>query len=246
MTRLTSRFVGVSLILFGLLLGLDRHWRTIPVGSPSTNLSIALDPLPAPNEQLSADQIVQLAMARWKEINDYRCTIQSTNKRSGTLEANTLDVVYKRPGLFRHAIVDGVSRGVILTYNGQTVHARPGGLLSVMTVEVDPRDARLVDGRGRPFFQTDWGSELEHLKQASKTGWLRREPDEKNDHTPCWVISVQPASSNEEIHRVWIDQQSRLLTRAVSARRGQTLRDARYSNVALNTSPADAEFSLIK
>jgi outer membrane lipoprotein-sorting protein len=247
MKRFGYRALGISLVLLGgLLIGIDQHWRHLPLNTAEHQIPEPTDPLPAPSEKLTAEQIVQLALARWKLINDYRCTINSTNKRSGNLEENVLDVIYKRPGLFRHAIIDGTSRGVILTYNGQAVHARPGGLMSIMTVEVDPRDARLVDGRGKPFFQTDWGSELLYLNEAARTGWLRRESDQTINDSPTWVISVQPASGNDEIHRVWIDQKSRLLARAVSARRGQTLRDARYSNIALNTSPSDTEFSLIK
>jgi outer membrane lipoprotein-sorting protein len=231
------------------LFALDRHWRSIeePPAPPTVGSALPnLDPLPSGSQPLSAEAIVELAVARWKQIDDYRCTISSKNKRSGQIEENVLHVVFKRPGLFRHAIVDGASRGVILTYNGQTVHARPGGLLSVMTVEVDPRDARLVDGRGKPFYQTDWGSELAYLADASKTGWLHRDEDDSIDQTPCWVISVQPGGVADEVHRVWIDQTSRLLARVVSARRGQTLRDARYTNVALNVRPSDAEFSLVK
>ncbi len=246
MTRTANILVGSLLILVGVLFLLDRHWRKIDEPLVQTLAIPIKDPLPTPSEKLSAEQIVELALARWKQIDDYRCTIRSTNKRQGTLEENVLTVIYKRPGYFRHAIIDGTSRGVILTYNGQTVHARPGGLLSVMTVEVDPRDARLVDGRGKPFYQSDWGSELAHLGQAAKTGWLHREPDETIEEKTCWVVSVQPASGDEEVHRVWVDQESRLLARAVSAKRGQTLRDAKYTKVALNTKPSDAEFSLIK
>jgi outer membrane lipoprotein-sorting protein len=246
MTRKANIIVGSLLILAGILFLLDRRWRRIDEPLVQTRPDPVNEPLPAPNHQLSAEQIVDLATARWKQIDDYRCTIRSTNKRQGALEENVLTVTYKRPGYFRHAIIDGASRGVILTYNGQTVHARPGGLLSVMTVEVDPRDARLVDGRGKPFYQSDWGSELAHLAQAAKTGWLRREPDETIEDKLCWVVSVEPAGGDEQVHRVWVDQESRLLARAVSAKRGQTLRDAKYTKVALNTKPSDAEFSLIK
>lgn len=233
----------IAVLAIGLF-GLDHRLRQIPSPQPVTAVPVSTHSVENTDE-LSPSAILDLALERWSEIDDYQCTITSINRTGAQLSKNILAVVYKRPCLFRHAIVDGHNQGVLLTYNGKVVHARPGGLLSMMTVQMDPRDQRLLDGRGRPFFQTDWGSELTRFKEiVDDGGALSRGPDEEIDEEPCWQLRLQVPGPLEEYHSLWINSETHLVQRISSSRRGQMLRDASYSNIALNVSPGDAEFSL--
>jgi hypothetical protein len=142
-------------------------------------------------------------------------------------------------------IVEGNNQGVLLTYNGRVVHARPGGLLSLFTVQVDPSDERLFDGRGRPFYESDWGSELNRCSQVvSEGGSLVRKPDGIIDDEPCWIIEAKTLGPLQETCELWLNQETHLVKRVVNSRQGEILRDVRYSNVALNTHLSDSEFML--
>lgn len=195
-------------------------------------------------EDATPEQILELACQKWTQIRDYQCRIQSKNQLDSKMQSNTLEVAFKRPGMCRHQIVEGASQGTLLTTNRQgQVRARPGGVLGVLVVPMDRNDPRLRDGRGIPFHESDWGSELERWRAlVTENSSLRRRPDEECDGQRCWVLEL--SSKPGEVHELWINQQSRLPARILCRRHGILLRDAIYSNIALNTDPDDALFQL--
>lgn len=241
---LVLSFVSLSALT---LVGVDQYLRRLPVASPGESEGVVPPPKPeVASESQSATDILQLAMNACREIEDYQCTVTSLNRLGTRVERNVINVSFKQPGLFRHAIIDGSSRGVLITYNrDKVVKARPGGILSMMTVQMDPRDQRLVDGRGKPFFQTDWSSELKQIQEHHDAGALLvRLTDRELGEATCWVVQLTLPGPHEETNDLWVDQTTHLPRRMVSMRRGQTLRDASYSNIALNMHPADDFFNL--
>lgn len=199
---------------------------------------------PASMDAATAESILQLADQRWQQIRDYRCTIESKNRLNSELQSNTLEVAFKRPGMHRHQIVKGRNQGTLLTVDRQgSVRARPGGVLGVLVVPMKRDDPRLRDGRGLPFYESDWGSEIRRWQEAaSASATLRRLDDAQSDDAPCWVLEL--TSPSREVQQLWIDQRSRLPARIITRRGGELLRDARYSNIVLNTDPDDSYFHL--
>ena len=247
MRRRTIIISGAVVLMLATLVIVDQRLRMVTIPQASQPLQTVAEPATnsLAHEPVSAEDILAIARDRWQRIDNYKCTITSVNLMGNKLNHNVLAVMYKRPSHFRHMIVEGHNRGVLLTYDGKIVHARPGGLLSLMTVTMDPSDQRLIDGRGRPFFESDWGSELNRCSQVvAEGGTLARKPDEVIDEEPCWVIEAQTPGPVQDVSELWLSQKTQLVKRVVNRRRGEVLRDARYSNVALNTSLNDSEFML--
>lgn len=253
MGRRTWIALGVLALACLVLWRVDRGMRASQArtasqsrpGAVASNDSVVPDaPDPSSLAAMSAEDILGLTWRRWEEIRDYRCTIESTNRLGSELQSNTLEVAYKRPGMYRHQVVKGPNQGTLLTVDRQgALRARPGGVLGILVVPMDRNDPRLRDGRGLPFFESDWGSEIRRWQQAlTGKASLRRREDSGGDNGRCWVLELQ--SSSDEIQQFWIDQTSRLPARIVTSRGGKLLRDARYLNIAINTDPDDAYFQL--
>lgn len=234
-------------MLFAGLLVIDRWLRESPMRE-SAELpasTIPLDSQEPTKEPTTAQEVLQIALRRWKEIESYQCTVKSTNLLHSKIHESVLSIKFKRPHQYRHLIIDGHNQGVLLTYNGHVVHARPGGLLRMMIVQIDPSDERLVDGRGRPFYESDWGSELTRcVKTVEEGGKLTRSPDEIINDEPCWVIKSMLPGPVDEVCELSISQKSHLVKRVLNTRKGDVLRDAIYSNIALNAPLSDSEFVL--
>ena len=246
MTKRSMFLVGAVAIVGATLFAVDQHWRKVETPPMPAEALLPAAVVLSTADIDTPEEILRLAVSEWKKVEDYQCTATSLNRLGSNIERNVISIIYKKPGLFRHAIVEGTSRGVLITYNRDgVVHARPGGLLSLMTVQMDPRDQRLLDARGRPFFQTDWGTELTRMEEDTRHGAsLARLSDQDLDGTVCWVLHMQLPGPYEETLDVWIDQATHLPRRLVTLRRGQTIRDASFTNIALNTKPADQVFSL--
>lgn len=238
---------GTALALFAGLFVLDRWLRESPI-QETVQIPASTTPLNSSEpskEPVTAQDVLDIALRRWKEIESYQCTVTSTNLLHSKIHESVLSIKFKRPHQYRHLIVDGHNQGVLLTYNGQTVHARPGGLLRMMVVQIDPGDERLVDGRGRPFYESDWGSELDRcVKVVEEGGTLTRSPDEIINDDPCWVIKSILPGPVDEVCELSISQKSHLVKRVLNTRKGDVLRDAIYSNIALNAAFSDSEFIL--
>lgn len=199
---------------------------------------------PAAPANLSAGEILGLAGVAWEAVQDYACQTTSTNRRKGSLDENVLSIHFKRPGMLKHVIVEGPNKGVVITRDSAgNVKARPGGALGILVVSVKPDDPRLHDGRGIPFYQTDWGSELARLREWRDQGAsFERLADEKDQAGEYWRIRVSLPPRVEEI---WFDAGTHLPRRFISIWEGELQRDVRYDDIAINTSPADDVF-LIK
>lgn len=194
----------------------------------------------------SANQLLQAAIDACAQVDDYHCTSHSTNLFDGKLEKYTIDITFRRPALFRHTIVEGANKGTVLAKgpDGQ-IHVRPGGVLGLLVVDMPPNDKRLLDGRGIPFYQSDWSSDLARLNDRAKSGGiLTRLPDQEQSGSQSWVLELALAPPAEERTRVWIDPQTRLLKRISTFRGEKLLRDAVYTVLSLNDAPPDSYFKL--
>lgn len=227
----------------------DRRVREGRVPSPprrapaeTTSWKVAL---PSGEAVPSAEEILEMASRRCEEIQDYRCIVHSTNLLNGAMEENVVEVHYKRPGRFRHALLEGPNKGTVLAKDADgRVFVRPGGVLGLLVVEMDLGDKRLLDGRGIPFHQADWATEVSRIAEtAAAGGALTRCEDAIEGESPCWVLELATASP-EERTRAWIDRGSHLLKRLATSRGGRLVRDASYTDAVVNANPPDSLFRL--
>jgi outer membrane lipoprotein-sorting protein len=202
-------------------------------------------PLPSGTAAPSAEEILALASRRCAEIQDYRCIVRSTNLLNGAMEENVVEVHFKRPGLFRHALLEGANKGTVLAKGADgRVFVRPGGVLGLFVVEMDLGDKRLLDGRGIPFHEADWATEASRLAESAAAGGrLSRCEDQIEGETACWVLELTTADG-EQRSRAWIDQRSHLLKRIATMHGGRLVRDASYTDAVVNANPPDSLFRL--
>jgi hypothetical protein len=154
-----------------------------------------------------------------------------------------LDVTFRKPHSFRHELIEGASRGVVLCYDGEQVRARPGGVLGLMTVQMKLSDPRLLDGRGEPFFKSDWGSELDRFADAIADGAVGSvDATVKIGDDACWALKADRRSDDAHDLEIWIDQRTDLPRRCVTRRQGRVLRDATYESVDVDRRPGDERF----
>lgn len=243
--RLAMIVGAIPLTVFVARLG-----RTTSASAPtSAEHSVAQQVAPtalAGESSARALAILERAESAWQMVDDYQCLVDTTNRQGEVLVETTLHVTFKRPGQFRHSIVKGDNTGVLLTRTADgSVRVRPGGFLGLVTVEMDPGDSRLLDGRGRPFYENDWGSELEAIRAAlSRGARLDRVADQVWNGVDCWVIRLTLPGPVDERQELWIDQQTHLPRRISASEGGRVKKDARFEQITLNTRPADQVFML--
>ncbi len=213
----------------------------------------AVEPLenePAEEEEveLTAEQILDLATQRWETIDDYHCTTVVFLRRGDETDEKVLDVVFKRPSLYRNTVIEGDNQGAVVTLNAEgVIHGKHGGALSLIVLTLESDDERLRGLRGRRFFETAWGIEIQELRDAVAAGWqLTRGSDEDLDGSPCYVVvgSGEAAESDMTNRQFWFDQQTHLLRRLIDSADDVLVRDAKFINVELNANPEGETFRL--
>jgi len=198
--------------------------------------------------ELTAEEILDLATRRWEAIEDYRCTTVVFLRDGDETDEKVLDVVFKRPSLYRNTVIEGDNLGAVVILNSEgVIHGKHGGALSLLVLTLKPDDKRLQGLRGRRFFETAWGIEIQEIRDAIAEGWqLSRLPDEELDGSACYVIAVSGETAESDLtdRQLWIDQQTHLLRRLVDSGSDTLLRDAKFVNVELNVDPGDEMFRL--
>lgn len=226
-----------------------RNRRVEPIETAPASLET-----PAENEEndeaevLSAGAILESAEAKWDEIQDYHCTTISFARQGDETDDKVLDIVFKRPALYRSTVIEGDNQGAVVTYNRDgVIHGMRGGALSLIVLTLEPDDERLRSLRGKRFFETAWGNEMEDLREFLAEGWtLERLPDADLDGRACYVISAQGTSADNPVTRsdMWIEKSTHLLRRCVEYEGETLVRDAKFTEIEINADPDDAQFSL--
>jgi len=204
------------------------------------------DEEPTPPE-LTAEEILALAEARWETIDDYHCTTIAFTRNGDETKDQVLDNIFKKPALYRTVEIEGPNAGSTVTYNAEgVIHGQRGGLLAGLVLELEPDDERIRSLRGRRFFETAWGLEFEEAREAVASGGeLVRLDDQELDGTMCYVIAVnsEPDQSGLTEQQFWIDRETHLLRRRLDFEGDTVVRDAKFINVELNVNPDESIFS---
>lgn len=225
----------------------NREVSPPPVVEPLESETAAVDE-EEPDVELTADEILGLAEERWGTIDDYHCTTVVFLGRGEETDNKVLDVVFKKPNLYRNTVVEGDNQGAVATINPEgVIHGKQGGLLSMIVLTLEPEDERLTGLRGRRFFETAWGVEYQEVRDAVAGGWeLTRLEDQELDGDPCYVVAATGESEDTDMtqRQIWIDQETHLPRRLYEFAGDDVVRDAKFINVELNTNPGKETFTL--
>lgn len=197
---------------------------------------------------LTAAEILDFANAQWDNIEDYHCTTTVFCRAGEETEDKVLDVMFKRPALFRNTVIEGANEGSVVTYNSEgIIHGRRAGALSLIVLTLKPDDERIRSLRGRRFYEAAWGVEYDEIREKMADGWqLKRLDDGDLDGMLCYVIAGEGTSDGTPLTKseMWIEQATHLLRRRIDYEGDTLVRDARFTQIEINTDPDDSLFSL--
>jgi len=233
----------------------SRRVETVPSANPTddvrangaTNDDRETNDAPI-EKRLTAEEILDLAEARWEEIRDFHFTSVVFCRAGEETEHKILDVIFKKPALYRNTVIEGDNEGAVVTYNAEgVIHGRRGGILSVIVLTLKPDDERIRSLRGRRFYEIAWGIELGEMRDYIAAGWtLQRLDDAEMDGLLCYVVAAEGTSEETTLTRseIWVEQATHLVRRRLDYEGDVLVRDDQYTQIEINTDPDESLFSL--
>jgi outer membrane lipoprotein-sorting protein len=186
--------------------------------------------------------------AQSDKIISYACTMQSFNRLGAESSTKTVRFTWARGGRVRMEVVEGPDKGSVLTRDGQgQLRGRKGGFLKMIAVTLKEDDRRVVNLRGRKFYEADWGSVIQEIRAREQAGWaVQPLADDAVKGAACRVVElVAPAgSSGVTRDRVWISRDRDLILRRQQFEGETLVNDVTWWDVELNPAVEDALFTL--
>jgi outer membrane lipoprotein-sorting protein len=130
--------------------------------------AMAASPTPPASGQLpAARDVVSRLEARFAEVTDYECVMDSEEYRAKKSDIGSYRIWFKKPELFRLKVEKGhhVGSEIALTKQGN-VRARPGGFLKKLVSKAMSRDDKQLRSlRGGYPWDANFGSLIAALKR---------------------------------------------------------------------------------
>lgn len=104
--------------------------------------------------------------AAWAGVQDYSCTLITSEKVGDKTETATYRMLYMRPGWIHYTQIEGNRKGSKATYDPNTgkITASLGGVLGFIKITADPTDSRVTSARGERMDRSDFGWMLKGWK----------------------------------------------------------------------------------
>jgi outer membrane lipoprotein-sorting protein len=119
----------------------------------------------------SPQEILTQLNQRFMAIKDYQCQVVSTKYKNGKPKQDGHKYYFKKPQLIRLEVNIGKDKGAVAVYNkAGKVRAHAGGLLSIITITMEPTDKRLQDGDGGTFVTSHLGGTIKDIEKAISSG----------------------------------------------------------------------------
>lgn len=184
----------------------------------------------------------------WKGIRDYQCKMQSNNKLGQEKDMKQIEFWFKRNHQVRMEVLDGKNKGSLLTRNDRgRIKGKKGGILRLVTVTLDDTDERILNLRGRKFYEADWGTILSEFAERTKAGWkVEIVDEEKVGGTPCRVLVATGSETESRVSKdmMWIDKKSHLILRRKQYEGENLVNEVLWWDIRLNSGLSDDLFSL--
>ncbi len=186
----------------------------------------------------------------FKDIYDYRCSLDSFSSGGGRELRVRYRYFYKRPGLIRMEAVNGKYPGSVMVYkmDGRVRVKLATGIFSLLTLSFKPDSRYVTDLTGQGVPGSDWGSFIEkHFENLERMKCVdsAEEVSGENRILVFKLVSDAPEMTKSIAKETLrIDGDSYLLLGFVMYdAAGRTVRAAEYSGIVINGGLSDELFS---
>jgi outer membrane lipoprotein-sorting protein len=196
----------------------------------------------------SAQEIFSKAEASWKGIRDYRCMMQSNNKLGQEKDLKKVDFAFKRNHQVRMEVLDGKNKGSVVARNDSgRIKGKKGGILGVVAVTLGETDERILNLRGRKFYEADWGTVLKEFSDRLKAGWnVVVQGEEEVSGSPCDILVATGRESGSKVTKdmMWIDKKNHLVLRRKQYEGEDLINEVVWWDIQVNSGLGDDLFDL--
>lgn len=196
----------------------------------------------------SAQEILAKTQETWKGIRDYRCQMQSNNRLGQEKDLKKIDFAFKREHQVRMEVLDGKSKGSVLTRNDSgRIKGKKGGILGVVAVTLDETDERILNLRGRKFYEADWGTVIEEFSGRVGGGWtVEVQGEEEVSGSSCYVVVATGRETGSRISKdvLCVDKQRNLVLRRKQYEGEDLVNEVVWWDIQTNPGLSDELFNL--
>jgi hypothetical protein len=119
----------------------------------------------APPKPTVAQDVIDRYASVWNRLRSYTCTWTVHERKGNRVQDRVYRVFFQKPLNTRVEIADGDGKGSVAIWTGgDRVRGHQGGILSVITLNVDLHSRLAVTLRGATVAQVNMGSLLSHLQ----------------------------------------------------------------------------------
>jgi outer membrane lipoprotein-sorting protein len=188
----------------------------------------------------SPQEIIKLLNQRFSNLKDYQCQVINTSYKKGQPKQDGHKYFFKKPQLIRLEVNIGKDKGSVAVYNkAGKVRAHAGGLLSIITLTMEPTDKRLQDDDGSTFVESHLGTTIKDIEKAISSG-TTTVTEVSREHL-LYQIQIDRTDKKDIII---IDSQIMLPISWDSYRDGKLESKTEWKNLQVDTNLADSLFSL--
>lgn len=179
---------------------------------------------------------LNLAIARFREIQSYRVTLHSTHADG----EEHLRYFYRKPGHVRMEFIRPHA-GAVLVYDPSTQHARlwPFGAGRFPELNLSPSNPLIRSPRGQRVDKSDVGALLDNVQALKQGGAMTAHGEQLIEQRPAQLIDVVGAGNYAVagVHRyqLWLDAETLFPVKVVSRDRN----DAILETVRMNDAEID-------
>jgi outer membrane lipoprotein-sorting protein len=196
----------------------------------------------------TAQEILAQTQETWNGIRDYRCQMQSNNRLGQEKDLKKIDFAFKREHQVRMEVLNGKSKGSVLTRNDSgRIKGKKGGILGVVAVTLDETDERIFNLRGRKFYEADWGTVIEEFAGRIRAGWtVEVQGEEEVSGSQCHAIVATGRETGSRISKdiMCVDKQRHLVLRRKQYEGEDLVNEVVWWDIQINPTLSDELFSL--
>jgi outer membrane lipoprotein-sorting protein len=195
----------------------------------------------------AALEIADKLEARFRQLTDYECVMESELRNGKKVERGIYRVWFRKPDLIRVKVEQGNHRGsqFAVTKSGK-VRAHGGGLLKSIVVTMSKTDKRLRSVRGTYGWEADFGTYCRKLRERLR---LTEKPDVRalpgaERHIQI-TLNYQNPADKQSRREIWtIDSGEWLLTAVDAYENGTPVERVQFRDYRENTGLKDGFFNL--
>lgn len=142
----------------------------------------------------SPQELLQMINQKFSTLKDYQCQVVNTKYTTSAAKQDGHKYFFKKPHLIRLEVNIGKDKGAVAVYNkAGKVRAHAGGLLSIITITMEPNDKRLQDSDGSTFVDSHLGGTIKDIEKAIADG----------------KVTITPPQGDQKAYQLQIERTNR-------------------------------------